>query len=89
MLAPPSLLTLSFPLLSFPPLPSSLPPFLSSSLPPLLLLPSPTYRTALQALYKATEQARKYNHYVGGVSHTWIQYYQTMLTDDWAILTEW
>ena len=64
---------------------------LFSVLPLLLLrsLGSPTYRTALQALYKATEQARKYNHYVGGVSHTWIQYYQTMLTDDWAILTEW
>ena len=76
-----TLLPLSFlPLLSLVLCPSS--PLLRS-------LGSPAYRTALQALYKATEQARKYNHYVGGVSHTWIQYYQTMLTDDWAILTEW
>ena len=40
-------------------------------------------------LYKATELARINNYYVGGLSHTWMTYYKSRLTDDWAIINEW
>ena len=47
------------------------------------------YRTALQILYKATEHARMYNFYVGGLSHTWMPHYISKLTDNGTILNEW
>ncbi|XP_003389465.1 PREDICTED: protein phosphatase Slingshot homolog 2-like [Amphimedon queenslandica] len=45
--------------------------------------------TALQFLFKATEQARSYNYYDGGLSHTWMTFYQAQLTDDGIALNEW
>ena len=47
------------------------------------------YRTALQFLFKATELARSFNYYDGGLSHTWMTFYQAQLTDDGVALNEW
>ena len=46
-------------------------------------------RTTLQTLYQATESARQNNYYVGGLSHTWMTYYLSQLTDDYLIRNEW
>eukprot|EP00118_Oscarella_pearsei_P028900 m.3226 g.3226 ORF g.3226 m.3226 type:complete len:1000 (+) comp9155_c0_seq1:112-3111(+) len=44
---------------------------------------------AFQALHKACELARSCNYFLGGLSHTWIGYYQTQLTSDLVSLGEW
>ena len=46
-------------------------------------------RTALQYLFKATDQARTYNYYDGGLSHTWMMFYHAQLTEDGVALNEW
>lgn len=46
-------------------------------------------RTTLQSLYQATENARQNNYYVGGLSHTWMTFYQSQLTEDYLIRNEW
>ena len=46
-------------------------------------------RTVLQSMYKAIEQARTHNYFVGGLSHTWMTYYKAQLTDDGIKLNEW
>ena len=46
-------------------------------------------RTALQSIFKAIDQAILNNHYVGGLSHTWMTYYKAQLTDDGVSINEW
>ena len=73
-LSSPPLLT-PLPLLTPSPHPLSSPPLLTPLLSPLLPLHLP--RTTLQSLYQATENARQNNYYVGGLSHTWMTFYQS------------
>lgn len=40
-------------------------------------------------MFKAIEQARTHNYFVGGLSHTWMTYYRAQLTDDGVSLNEW
>ena len=48
-------------------------------------------RAAFQALHKACENARRYNYYpaAGSLSHTWIGYYLSEMTNEVVSLNEW
>uniref|UniRef100_T1IXF3 protein-serine/threonine phosphatase n=1 Tax=Strigamia maritima TaxID=126957 RepID=T1IXF3_STRMM len=45
--------------------------------------------SALQTLHKASSKARECNYFMGGLTHTWIEYYEKKIHSDRSCLNEW
>ncbi|CAH1801136.1 unnamed protein product [Owenia fusiformis] len=45
--------------------------------------------SALQSLHRATDTARSYNYFPGGLTHTWIGNYEARISSDRDSLNEW
>ncbi|GAB6030315.1 hypothetical protein CHUAL_005985 [Chamberlinius hualienensis] len=45
--------------------------------------------SALQTLHKASDKATKGNYFLGGGSHSWIDYYEKTINSDRSCLNEW
>lgn len=48
-----------------------------------------SFRSALQVIHKASAKAREYNYFMGGISHSWIEYYDRKIESDRSCLNEW
>ncbi|KAK9728961.1 DEK C terminal domain [Popillia japonica] len=48
-----------------------------------------TDRSALQTLHKVSSKAREENYYQGGLSHTWVNYYENRIESERSCLNEW
>ncbi|CAK1552017.1 unnamed protein product [Leptosia nina] len=45
--------------------------------------------SALQTLHRASGRARELNHFAGGTSHVWCEYYESHIGSDRSCLNEW
>ncbi|XP_022918402.1 protein phosphatase Slingshot isoform X2 [Onthophagus taurus] len=45
--------------------------------------------SALQTLHKVSSKARQENYYQGGVTHSWVSYYEERIESDRSCLNEW
>ncbi|GJQ75685.1 hypothetical protein Trydic_g17759 [Trypoxylus dichotomus] len=45
--------------------------------------------SALQTLHKVSSKAREENYYQGGLSHSWVNYYEDRIESDRSCLNEW
>ena len=48
-----------------------------------------TLWAVLQTLHKACSQAQRYNHFAGGTSHRWVDFYEQRIDSDRSCLNEW
>ena len=48
-----------------------------------------TLWAVLQSLHKASNRAQKYNHFTGGSTHRWAEYYERRIDSDRSCLNEW
>jgi len=47
------------------------------------------FRSALQALHRASSKSRENNYFEGGGTHSWINYYEQRINSDRSCLNEW
>ncbi|KAG5884608.1 hypothetical protein JTB14_024360 [Gonioctena quinquepunctata] len=46
-------------------------------------------RSALQTLHKVSAKAREQNYFQGGLTHSWVEYYENRIESDRSCLNEW
>ncbi|KAJ8964158.1 hypothetical protein NQ317_007500 [Molorchus minor] len=55
----------------------------------IVIRPNVRVSSALQTLHKVSAKAREQNYFQGGISHSWVDYYENRIESDRSCLNEW